>query len=603
MSIKKKVFLLEFTLVIIVFVVYANSLSGGFILDDWHQVFQNPWIKGFGHIREIILSGAWEFEKKLTNYYRPLMHLTYMLIWNALGESPVYYHWVNIALHAANTVLVFVLSRRLMKIFFKEEHLLPAFIGSAIFAIHPIHTEAVDWIASVPELSFTFFGLSSFYFYLRSDGRMDASYWVSAFLFFIALLGKETAVALLPVLVLYDILARGQKAGLAMLKKYAPFALVLFAYATLRYFALKGLELHVFNHIAVFFIIINIFPLFFNYFLKLFFPADFWAWHIFNPYATVLNPGVVISILFFAAFVFILVMALKKDKASAFCLLFLTLPLLPALNIPVMPKCVFAERYLYFPSVGLSLLVAVFLSRRKRLKIFEAAGLILIMLLFSVNTFARNKIWDGDDSFWKDDVFKTAIYKQENLTDDFEKYQHGVVFYKEGRMGEAIKNFKAVLGRYPSSTIVLINLGMALEAEGRGDEAAIQYKDAIKADSRAADAYYNLGNILLQSGKLKEAEENFRKASEIKRDADTFNQLGLTYYREGLIDRSVESFREAIGINPRYAQAYNNMAISLFRKGDFKDAFLMFRKAFELEPGNEDFEKNMERAERMNLEN
>src|SRR3989338_11160465 len=180
----------KYTYIVIILItsigVYLNTLPNGFVYDDEFQVLKNPWIKDVRYIPEIFLSDVWAFEGKgLSNYYRPLMHMIYMIDYYIFGLKPWGFHLTNIIFHAGVSVLVFIIASILINQSHdlnpksqilksksniqdsKSKILSPAFIAALLFAAHPIHTEAVTWVAGIPELSFTLFYLLSFYLYIN----------------------------------------------------------------------------------------------------------------------------------------------------------------------------------------------------------------------------------------------------------------------------------------------------------------------------------------------------------------------------------------------------------------------------------------------------
>ncbi len=202
---------LRFPLLVIIAVsmaVYANALWNGFVYDDGFLVLDNPWIKDVKFLPDIFLSEAWGFiQGEPNSYYRPMMHVIYSLDYSLFGLKPWGFHLVNIIFHAGSSVLVFLIARTL----FSENKYPSRFISiplmaGVLFAVHPIHTEAVVWVSGVQDLSYAFFCLLSLYLYLRSDSRFNANYYLSVLAFFLGTLCKEPAITLPGLLIAYDLL-------------------------------------------------------------------------------------------------------------------------------------------------------------------------------------------------------------------------------------------------------------------------------------------------------------------------------------------------------------------------------------------------------------
>src|SRR6185437_7955622 len=150
---------------------YLNTLANDFVYDDSVQVLENPYIQNFRYIRQIFTTSAWSFTGQgPSNYYRPMMSLGYLFCYRIFGRSAWGFHLVNILLHVAVVGAIFLVTVRL----FQSRRL--AFWASALFALHPIHTESVAWIGGVTDLELTLFYLLTFLFFIkaaRPDGGTD----------------------------------------------------------------------------------------------------------------------------------------------------------------------------------------------------------------------------------------------------------------------------------------------------------------------------------------------------------------------------------------------------------------------------------------------
>ena len=186
---KRNIYLYSSIIVVLIFLTYSNALQNGFVYDDNFQILGNKWLKSFKYIPEIFTSKVWAFKNDhASNYYRPMMHLLYMLEYYIFGLKAWGFHLTNILLHACVSILVFLTSIKLISELKPDIPVNKAgffsFIGASLFATHPIHTEAVTWVASLPELSFTFFTFfRSFFISAATEritwfgSRFSRSYW------------------------------------------------------------------------------------------------------------------------------------------------------------------------------------------------------------------------------------------------------------------------------------------------------------------------------------------------------------------------------------------------------------------------------------------
>jgi hypothetical protein len=264
-AVSKNTTIMLVIIVVFAFGVYFNALYNGFVYDDELQVLENPWIKDVRHLPDIFSKSVWSFYYvNAANYYRPLMHVIYMLNYYVFGLTPWGFHLVNILFHVANTVLIFIIGKRLLVksiptvmdrdlAFFS----IP-FLSAILFATHPIHTEAVVWIGGITDLSFTFFVLLSFYFFIKSESVIgNRQYVFSIFSFFIALLCKEPAVMLIVIFMAYDFVFWKEKNNLSSrIKMYIPFLVIVGVYFIIRHHALgrftpeKAYSMSIFQYIG-----------------------------------------------------------------------------------------------------------------------------------------------------------------------------------------------------------------------------------------------------------------------------------------------------------------------------------------------------------------
>src|SRR5512135_2525637 len=160
--------------------VYSNTLGHDLVWDDSDQILGNPWIRDPGFLPKIFSSGVWDFKSVASNYYRPMMHVFYMLGYTVFGLRPWGFHLVNIIFHAGVSVLVFLIARALFAGHGARAKAFPLpLMAAVLFAVHPIHTEPVAWVAGIPDLSYAFFCLLSFYLYYLSEDKFGPAYFLS----------------------------------------------------------------------------------------------------------------------------------------------------------------------------------------------------------------------------------------------------------------------------------------------------------------------------------------------------------------------------------------------------------------------------------------
>jgi len=570
-SLRTKLLLMIFIILLSSFAVYFNSLSNGFVYDDDYQVLENRWITDVGRIPDIFSKSVWSFQSasSTSNYYRPVMHLVYMFNYHIFGLKPWGFHLVNILFHAGVSIMVFFITLRVLKeLSFASSFpsLIPPFVAALLFATHPIHTEAVTWVAGVTDLSFTLFYLLSFYFYLWSTDNnppLKGIYALSVASFFVGTLCKETALTLPLILVAYDYtFKRGEFQFTSSLKRYLPYLIVAGIYFILRFHALGQFapqKRH--PDLSTYQYLINIFPLFIQYLEKLILPLNLNAFHVLHPISSLSEAKGVLSLIITIAFGILIFVAFRKNKVLFLGLLFITVPLLPVLYIPVLGENTFAERYLYVSSFGFVLVLASFMNWTKanRPKAFTVLTLIFIAIagLYTLQTVSRNTIWKDDYGLFTDMVKKSPDAKEPH--NDL-----GAVLMDNGRIDEAIEQFRISSTLNPDFAEARGNLGAAFLKKGLIDKAIEQCEIAVRLNPNHASAH---------------------------------NNLGAAFYSKGWIDKAIAQYQIVLKLNPNDPNAHNNLGLAFFYyKGWIDKAIDEYQTAVRLSPSNPEFRKNLAKA-------
>ncbi len=485
--------------------VYANSINGDFIKDDIYQVLRNEWIRSFSNIGSVFVKPVWGFMEEGGEqvYYRPMMHLFYMVSYKFSGLETWGYHLVNILLHAINSALVFLLTIRIFDSFKEGEEksgwsYLPPFFAALIFATHTINTEVVDWVAAVPEISFTFFSLLSFLFYISGSRRARV---VSVLLFIPAIFCKETAIIVPAIIFAYSLLLIRERFT-ALLIRFIPYGAVVVFYLIMRMVAMgggltpvEGVEVDA--ELSAFQLALNMMPLIATYFEKLILPIEL-AYFSHMRFELLLSPfelRAIIYILSTAFFIYFLYRLYRARSPYLFIIVWIMTPLAPVLAISYIKGVpIFAERYLYISTAGFGMLVSTLLySLSERLSSLRGpliASLILVIITatFSVATVKRNIVWNSSIALWHDVVKKVPS----NMT---ARLWYGRELIDLGRLDEAITTMEEGLLIAPNDDTadgLHNNLGIAYAKKGLIPEAASQFEAALLIDPGNKDARKNL---------------------------------------------------------------------------------------------------------------
>jgi tetratricopeptide (TPR) repeat protein len=590
--------------------VFANTLQNDFVYDDEMGILNNPWIKNTAFLPKIFLTHSWGFKMTdlSTSHYNPLRFVVNLLQFRFFQNDPQGYHLTNIVIHGLVTCLVFLAGLVLFEHVFHEKNLLFPALASLIFAVHPVHTEAVAWISAMGELLMSFFCLLSFYVYiLRAKKKTYYQYFISALLFFLAALSKITAMTLPVLLILYDysfrngIFENGLSRRLAakeLLLRYGPFVVAGGAYFLLRTFAIEGVIYQKGNY-STFEVALNVFPLFSKYLIMLILPIKLNILHVFHPVSSLFDTRLVLSVLVTVFFGAIVIVTIKKERSLFFSLGWIVITLLPVLYFPAFhTESVFAERYLYLPSVGFVISLAILAGVFHRNRAFYGKQtylwvcLVVITCLFMVQTISRNRSWKNNYTLWEDSL-KTS-------PDSYTAHT-GFGYALSGRreFDRAIFHYQEALRINPYSVDAYNSLGAAFYWEGRFDEALMVYKKVLMLTPDFYEVYNNIGNILRTTGQLDEAIWYYKKTIQINPDyAFAYNNLGLALYDKGLLDDARISYIKALQLNPAYAFAHNNLGVVMQRMGQLQEAEREFQTALALLPDYREAANNLAALQR-----
>ncbi len=520
----------------VAFAVYGNALLNGFVYDDTFLVLSNPWIKDTKHLGDIFFSNMWKFGEGqvsgASNYYRPLIHVIYMACHQVFGLAPWGFHLVGVLLHAGVSVLVFFIAG----LFFHrdggeaETSLAVPLAVALLFAVHPLHTEAVAWVGAVTEPAFSFFFLLSLYFYcgaVARGGLEPVRYAGSIATFFLALLCKEPAIALPAVLVAYDYaFAREslRERPFVHVKRYAPYLLVVAAYLVLRRVALGALvplETHSDLGLTTYQCLINVVPLFLKYAEKLILPVNLSAHYAFH-IESLGEPWGIASLVAMPILGYLAYVCFRRSPVALLGLVLLVLPLAPVLYIKAVQVNTMAERYAYLPSFGFVLLVGVLLTRALAARPKTAlplAGLgCLIFALLAAATVSRNAVWRSDSTFWADTLQR------------------------------------------PVDAPLHVSWGNRLLARGSLAQAGEQFRMAIQLEPRSPVAHNSLGIVFGQMNEPDKAIAHFTIAARIKPDVQVYYNLGLAYRSKGEMKAAIEQFERALAMDPGFGRARQKLA-------------------------------------------
>jgi tetratricopeptide (TPR) repeat protein len=556
-------------LIPVTLVLYYNSLSNGFVFDDYAVIVENKHITDLGGSLPAFVSDDYFKIAGGEDSYRPLATLSYFLIHSFAGPNPFYFHLISVLLHLLNVILVFLLARLLL------ESRFGALSAGLLFACHPALTEAVDCIAFNEDLLAAFFFLLAFFVYAAKVTREFAAGWygLSLLLYLCGLLSKEMAVTLPAIICLYDVTFKGdreQKSTVSCAAKtfagrwrvYLGYAIISLVYLVLRFFVItkSGDGGHIFygtfferliylpNHIFSF-IKLAAFP----YELKV---ARVFAYppYFFKP-TNLIGFTTTIGLAVASFFLF------RKYKSLFFGIWWFLISLLPVSNL-IQIFNPFAERYLYIPLIGLCLAVAaalaVLFNRMikidKAIHIASSLVMVLIICLCSPITIARNRDWKDGLTLWSKAV-------KQSPDSGVARGSLGRAYQERGMQAEAIAEYEAAVRLMPNHFKAYYNLGIIYDQQNNFEQASTNYKASIRIHPGFADAHFNLANLYQKNGLTGMAVEHYQTVIELSpQDIEARNNLGVAYAVLGKMDRAIAAWQGVLKIDPANISAKENVA-------------------------------------------
>jgi tetratricopeptide (TPR) repeat protein len=578
-------------LFLIVVLTYLPIWPAGFSWDDNLVLTSNPVIVGPLGLKEIWTTNAADI--------CPLTLTTFWFEHALWGLSPLPYHLVNVALHGLNAVLLWRVLRALA---------VPgAWLGAALWALHPVQVESAAWIAEMKNTESAFFYLLSILFFVRNlKLESGANFWNRdfgfSFLFAALAMASKSSTVVLPLV--FFLCAWWLKRTISMrdIAKALP-ALGLAAITSLVSLWTQGTYLAM-NTAREW---IPSWPqrialagdaLWF-YLGKLLWPWPLMTvyprWQIDATQAISYLPTAVMLVILIVLWIFRRTWAQPWFLVYAYFLIAL-LPVLGLATNTYFELSFVADHFQYlaamgplaFVGAGLAMLGDRFSSRSSPLKFVPAAAVLLILAILS---WQRVGLYQSPEKLWTD-----TLAKNPNTWSGYNFL--GLAAFQEGRLDEARRLYEESLALHPRYSAALFNLGLVLSQTGHGVEAMDEFKSAAEADPGFIDAHYNYANELYKAGRTDEAMDEYQTVLRLNPNhVQAHNNLGLALFEAGQLDDAITQFQAAIRVDPNFADAHYNLGLAEAQIGQLDDAIREFQEALRLDPSDTNAQKNLEHAQ------
>ncbi len=601
-------------LAILTFAAFARVLGAGFVnYDDTFYVTGNPHVLGGLSLPD----ARWAFTTFYNSNWHPLTWLSLQLdatLWHASDGTPDPrgFHLTNVLVHSASAAALFLALRVLTGCFWCSAAV------ALLFAVHPLRAESVAWVSERKDVLSVFFGLLALWAYAGyARSPSVARYLLVAVPFALSLLAKPTLVTLPCLFLVLDWwpLARVRTARdwphLAVEKlpllAFATVSCILTIRAQTAEGAVMSLEKFPpavrAGNAAVSYV---------AYLAKTAWPGDLAVYYP-HPGAKLSDRNVARSVLILAALAAGAVVLRRRAPYLLAGWLWFLGTLVPAIGLVQAGDQAYADRYTYFPQIGL--LVALCWGAADLAgghgRVVLAAGAAAAAAL-AVVTWNQLAVWNDSVALWDNDLRQAgpsyvalmargeALDKLGRLAESAASYEGaarldrasarpplelGMVLQKQGKLQEAAREFEEACRLAPASAAAHLRLGNVLYRQGKLDAAKRHYEDALPLAAEPAEVFSKLGTVEAARGNLGPAADCYNNALRLRPDlSEALGGLGAVRVLQGRPAEGVALLREAVARDPASAQAHNNLADALLRQSDLEGAAGHFAEAARLSP-------------------
>ena len=584
---------LRFTLVaailfIATFAVFGRSMRWDFVdYDDPDFVTENTHVRaGISHAE---LRWAFGAGGRAANW-QPVTWISLMLDAEIHGVSPAGFHATNVFFHSCNAVLALLLLYRLTGAFW------PSAWSAALFALHPLRVESVAWVAERKDVLSVCFGLLTVLAYLGYATRVQrrqrgagAFYIAAVFTFALGLMAKPMLVTLPAIMTILDVWPCGRWSAerddapaprrtlLPWIDKL-PFVVLALVVAWITYavqrnggamaesFDLSTRSVNAVVSIA-------------RYLGKTLWPVNLAVCY---PHPGNWPPLAFGAALLVIATVTAIAVFHRRERPGLLAgWLWFLITLLPVLGFVQVGAQAMADRYTYFPTLGLAVLFIAAVDGTELLTVAPklAAGIAAAMIAAcGTRTWDQLRVWQSSTTLFEHALAVT--------TDNYIAHTcRANTLIAQGHLAPALEHARSAIEARPTYAPAHYTLGLALEKLGRGEEAIASYSQAIALRRSWPAPRLRRGTISLHSSQAAEALQDFTVAAQLDSDSAParFGEA-LALVALNRPDEAVRAFEDALRLKPDYAEAHNSYANLLAARGAHEAAWAHYEAAIRAKP-------------------
>lgn len=509
-------------LVAAVLAIYAQTAHHAFLSYD-----DPGYVTGNASIRDGITWQSLRWAVTATDVYNwhPLTWLSYVVDYQLYGLNPRGYHLTNVALHAANTLLVFAVFRRM------TGDVWPSALVAALFGVHPLHVESVAWVSERKDVLSTFLALLTMGAYVRYAERRATGWYLTALaMFALGLAAKPMLVTLPFVLLLLDYWplrrlepgghAAGKNLGRLIAEKL-PFVVLSAACSAMTVYAQSaGGAVAALDRFSLGVRVMNALVSYVAYLEKMVWPVGLSVRYP-HPGAALPVWKAVVAAGILLAVTAAVIRWLRSRPYVAVGWLWYLGTLIPVIGLVQAGDQAMADRYSYIPLVGV--FVAIAWGLRDASAAWPRVWLVIPWLAAAAVVILTATAWN-QTRYWRDSITLYEHSLSVIESDPLLHYNLANELREQGRLGEAVRHYQDAIRFDPTYVAAHTNLGPILAQQGRTDEAIAHYATALSLKPDLAEAHNNLGMLLGEQGHVADAIPHFEEAVRLKPELDGARQ-------------------------------------------------------------------------------
>jgi tetratricopeptide (TPR) repeat protein len=616
-SVSKKIkAILAIIIAAFAFVLYAQSISHDYTLDDHKVIDQNiVTTRGIAGISTILKTDYWygSGHNELRGpIYRPTSLIIFALVWEGWPDNTHVYHFINVLLYAISCLLLFLLLCEL----FRQQTIILPFVCALLFTGHPIHTEVVNNIKSLDEILCFLFGIASTWFVLKyASTNSKWTLFMGGLVFFLSLISKETGISFLLIIPLTLFFFSGN-----FKRSIIPVSILLVVttglWLILRMMIFKDLTRNVITetsplnntlyaapdfmskYATAFYILLR-------YIVLLIFPHPLTCDYNYAQIKirTFADLGALTGVIIYAGMGVYSILNLKRKHLIAFGIFLYLIFLAPVSNIFFLGGSSMAERFLYMPSLGFCLVLSYFLSKYTKtgatkmkynnvIKFFSTNATLFVFVFaicfaYSLKIFSRNKDWKDTLTVFSRDirVSKNSATANELLGNSLilQTARSSNKQHQLDTLNLAKQYLKKALEIAPGFFYASSNLGYVYLTENKADSAYLYLKEGLKFGPDDVQLNYYFGSALFLLRNYDEAIKVLTHTISLDpKNEETYIVLASSYLGKGDMENGLTSYYKLLQINPKNGKAYYYAAGVLRARGDTVKANEFMSKAASL---------------------